>query len=43
MTKLNITDATLRDAHYSLVETRMRTEDMIGLVRQMGKSRLHWV
>jgi len=38
MTKLNITDTTLRDAYYSLAETRMRTEDMIGLAREMGKT-----
>ena len=43
MTKLHITDTTLRDAHYSLAKTRMRTEDMIGLAREMGKTGSHWV
>jgi pyruvate carboxylase subunit B len=32
-TKLHITDTTLRDAHQSLIATRMRTEDMIPLAR----------
>ncbi len=30
---LNITDTTLRDAHQSLIATRLRTEDMIPLAR----------
>ena len=38
MTKLNITDTTLRDAHQSLAATRMRTEDMLGLAREMEKA-----
>ncbi len=37
MTKLRITDTTLRDAHQSLVATRMRTADMIPLAREMDK------
>ncbi|HJJ47365.1 MAG TPA: pyruvate/oxaloacetate carboxyltransferase [Methanocorpusculum sp.] len=37
MTKLNITDTTLRDAHQSLAATRMRTEDMAGLAAEMEK------
>jgi pyruvate carboxylase subunit B len=38
MTKLNITDTTLRDAHQSLAATRMRTEDMLDLAREMEKA-----
>jgi pyruvate carboxylase subunit B len=38
MEKLNITDTTLRDAHQSLAATRMRTEDMLGLAREMEKA-----
>ena len=38
MTKLNITDTTLRDAHQSLAATRMRTEDMLALAREMEKA-----
>ncbi|HJJ28461.1 MAG TPA: pyruvate/oxaloacetate carboxyltransferase [Methanocorpusculum sp.] len=37
MTKLNITDTTLRDAHQSLAATRMRTEDMAQLAAEMEK------
>lgn len=37
MTKLSITDTTLRDAHQSLAATRMRTEDMISLASEMEK------
>ncbi|HJK02025.1 MAG TPA: pyruvate/oxaloacetate carboxyltransferase [Methanocorpusculum sp.] len=38
MTKLNITDTTLRDAHQSLAATRMRTEDMLELAVAMEKA-----
>jgi pyruvate carboxylase subunit B len=38
MTKLSITDTTLRDAHQSLVATRIRTEDMIALASAMEKA-----
>ncbi|WP_461752600.1 pyruvate/oxaloacetate carboxyltransferase [Methanocorpusculum sp.] len=38
MKKLNITDTTLRDAHQSLAATRMRTEDMLALAREMEKA-----
>ncbi|MDU9375669.1 Oxaloacetate decarboxylase alpha chain [Methanocorpusculaceae archaeon Sp1] len=38
MTKLYITDTTLRDAHQSLAATRMRTEDMIDLATAMEKA-----
>lgn len=38
MTKLKITDTTLRDAHQSLAATRMRTADMIPLAREMDKA-----
>ncbi len=34
-TKLRITDTTLRDAHQSLIATRMRTDDMIDLAKSM--------
>ncbi len=33
--RVYITDTTLRDAHQSLIATRMRTEDMIPLCRLM--------
>ncbi len=33
--RLKITDTTLRDAHQSLIATRMRTEDMLDLARSM--------
>ncbi len=35
--KLLITDTTLRDAHQSLIATRMKTEDMIPLARTIDK------
>ena len=38
MTKLHIADTTPRDAQHSLEEIRMRTEEMIGLTREMGKT-----
>ncbi|PKL58648.1 MAG: pyruvate carboxylase subunit B, partial [Methanomicrobiales archaeon HGW-Methanomicrobiales-4] len=37
-TKLQITDTTLRDAHQSLIATRMKTEDMLPLARAMDKA-----
>ncbi len=36
-TKLLITDTTLRDAHQSLIATRLKTEDMIPLARVIDK------
>ncbi|MDO9033622.1 MAG: pyruvate/oxaloacetate carboxyltransferase, partial [Methanoregula sp.] len=33
--KISITDTTLRDAHQSLMATRLRTEDMIPLAREL--------
>ncbi len=36
-TKLKITDTTLRDAHQSLIATRMRTDDMIELAKSMDE------
>ncbi|HPP79225.1 pyruvate carboxylase subunit B, partial [Methanospirillum sp.] len=36
--RLLITDTTLRDAHQSLIATRMRTEDMIPLTRSIDKA-----
>lgn len=36
-TKLLITDTTLRDAHQSLIATRMKTEDMLPLARVIDK------
>jgi pyruvate carboxylase subunit B len=38
MTKLSITDTTLRDAHQSLAATRLRTEDMLELASAMEKA-----
>lgn len=38
MTQLKITDTTLRDAHQSLAATRMRTEDMLSLAKEMEKA-----
>ncbi len=40
-TKLKITDTTLRDAHQSLIATRMRTDDMLPLARSMDKMGFH--
>jgi len=37
MTKLMITDTVLRDAHQSLLATRMRTEDMIPIYEKLDK------
>lgn len=36
--RLCITDTTLRDAHQSLIATRMRTEDMLPLTRAIDKA-----
>jgi pyruvate carboxylase subunit B len=33
--KISITDTTLRDAHQSLIATRLRTEDMLSLAREI--------
>jgi pyruvate/oxaloacetate carboxyltransferase len=33
--KINITDTMLRDAHQSLLATRMRTEDMVGIAEKI--------
>ena len=38
MTQLKITETTLRDAHQSLIATRMRTEDMLSLASEMDKA-----
>jgi len=35
MSKIHITDVTLRDAHQSLIATRMRTEDMLPVCEQL--------
>ena len=35
---LNITDTTLRDAHQSLIATRLRTEDMLPLARILDRA-----
>ncbi len=35
---LNITDTTLRDAHQSLIATRLRTEDMLPLARLLDRA-----
>ena len=34
--RVMICDTLLRDAHQSLLATRMRTDDMVDLARQMG-------
>ncbi len=35
--RIQITDTTLRDAHQSLIATRMRTEDMLGIAALLDK------
>ena len=37
MPKVNITDVILRDAHQSLIATRMRTEDMLPVCEQLDR------
>ena len=37
MAKVNITDTILRDAHQSLIATRMRTEDMLPVCERLDK------
>jgi len=37
MTKVNITDTILRDAHQSLIATRMRTDDMLPICEKLNK------
>ncbi len=37
MSKVNITDTILRDAHQSLIATRMRTEDMLPICDRLDK------
>jgi len=37
MAKINITETILRDAHQSLIATRMRTEDMLPICEQLDK------
>ena len=37
MSKINITDTILRDAHQSLIATRMRTEDMLPICERLDK------
>ena len=37
MPKVNITDTILRDAHQSLIATRMRTEDMLPICERLDK------
>ena len=41
MSKLRITDTTLRDAHQSLIATRMRTEDMLPICQQIDEVGYH--
>ncbi|MHA1634536.1 MAG: pyruvate carboxylase subunit B [Candidatus Thorarchaeota archaeon] len=41
MSKLRITDTTLRDAHQSLIATRMRTEDMLPICEQIDNVGYH--
>ena len=40
---VKITDLTFRDAHQSLLATRMRTEDMIPIAEEMDKAGFHSV
>lgn len=37
MPKINVTDTILRDAHQSLIATRMRTEDMLPICEKLDK------
>jgi len=37
MSKVNVTDVILRDAHQSLIATRMRTEDMLPICEQLDR------
>lgn len=41
MSKIKITDTTLRDAHQSLIATRLGTDDMIDIVGEMDKVGFH--
>ena len=41
MKKLGITDTTLRDAHQSLIATRMRTEDMLPICEKIDRVGYH--
>jgi pyruvate carboxylase subunit B len=38
MSKIQITDTTLRDAHQSLIATRMRTRDMLPIAKELDKA-----
>ena len=37
MNKVHITDVVLRDAHQSLIATRMRTDDMLPVCEQLDR------
>ena len=41
MAGVKITDTTLRDAHQSLIATRMRTEDMLPIADKIDKVGFH--
>jgi oxaloacetate decarboxylase alpha subunit len=41
MSKVKITDTTLRDAHQSLIATRMKTEDMLPIAGKLDKVGFH--
>ena len=41
MPKIKVTDTTLRDAHQSLIATRMRTEDMLPIADKIDKVGFH--
>ncbi len=41
MAKVRITDTVLRDAHQSLLATRMKTEDMIPICEKLNKVGYH--
>ena len=41
MARVKITDTTFRDAHQSLLATRLRTEDMVPIAAEMGAAGFH--
>jgi pyruvate carboxylase subunit B len=41
MSRVHITDVTLRDGHQSLIATRLRTEDMLPICPQLDRIGFH--
>ena len=41
MAKIGITETVLRDAHQSLIATRMRTDELEGILEKMDKIGYH--